>query len=117
MSAPDTSSTHYSPYIRLTKKPKNGDQYDYFLWLVTFIPDNFTIPHQPQPSHHDHNTHVHVHVESGGAHPSGSWKPFSIKVKLPEPLQSNSSVIVNVYLNDPQGEGSGKMEYDEAEEE
>ncbi len=118
MSALDTSFKHYSPYIRLTKEPVGGG-YQYYLWLVVFIPDNFTIPVAPIAPTPDpgSNTQVTVHVESGGLHPSGNWKAMSYLVTLPAPSGSGTSVNTTVYLDDPKGEGSTKMEYGEAEEE
>lgn len=111
MSTPNTSFIQYSPYIRLTKDASDN----YNLWLVTFIPENFTVPNEPSVSSSGENTQVSVYVESGGAEPSGSWEAHSFKVALPAPSSSSSSVNATVYLDDPEDEGSTEMEYEEAE--
>lgn len=113
MSTPNTSFIQYSPYIRLTKDASNN----YNLWLVTFIPDNFTVPNEPTVSSTGSDTQVSLYVESGGAQPSDSWEAHSFKVGLPTPSDSDSLVNATVYLDDPEDEGSSKMPFDDAEEE
>lgn len=113
MSTPDTSFIQYSPYIRLTKDAAGN----YTLWLVTFIPENYTVPNEPTVGTLGDDIQVSVYVESGGAEPSATWQAHSFKVALPTPPSSSSSVNVTVYLDDPEDEGSSKMPFDDAEEE
>tara|TARA_R110000868_G_scaffold294140_1_gene554682 strand:+ start:6384 stop:6725 length:342 start_codon:yes stop_codon:yes gene_type:complete len=113
MSTPNTSFIQYSPYIRLTKDESGN----YTLWLVTFIPQNYTIPNEPTVSATGSDIQVSVYVESGGATPSESWEVHSLKVALPTPSGSGASVNATVYLDDPEDEGSSKIPFDDAEEE
>ncbi len=113
MSTPNTSFIQYSPYIRLTKDTSDN----YNLWLVTFIPKNYTVPNEPTVGSSGENTQVSVYVESGGAEPSGSWEAHSFKVSLPAPSSSSSSVNATVYLDDPEDEGSTEVPFEDAEEE
>ena len=112
MSAPDTSFLQYHPYIRLTKDAAGV----YNLWIVTFIPSNFTIPDSPSiDSSNPKITQVNVNVESGGEEPSGNWVPCSLKVTVPAPSVSGESLNVTVLLDDPINEGSTVISYEEAE--
>ena len=108
----DHTFIHYSPYIRLTKKADS-----YTLWLVTYIPDNFTIPNEPTVEAVDANTQVSVYVESNGATPSSTWIAVPFKIPILAPSQAGSSVNATVFLDDPEPEGSSEMGYEEAEQE
>lgn len=112
MSTPETSYLQYNPYIRLTK---NADGV-YNLWIVTFIPSNFTIPNEPTiDSSNPDIIQVNVNVESGGEEPSGDWVANSLKVTVPAPTVSGESLNVTVLLDDPVNEGSTVIKYEEAE--
>ena len=111
MSTPNTSFIQYSPYIRLTKDAAGN----YNLWLVTFIPENYTVPNEPTVGPSGDNTQVSVYVESGGDEPSASWQAHSFKVALPAPSSLGSNVNATVYLDDPEDEGSTEIPFDEAE--
>lgn len=114
MSTPNTSFIQYSPYIRLTKDVSNN----YTLWMVTFIPQNFTIPEEPTvDTSNPEVVQVNAYVESGGNPPAANWQAHSLKIDLPTPSNPDASVNVTVYLDDPEDEGSSEMKYDEAEEE
>ncbi len=114
MAKPDNSFVQYSPYIRLTKDQSNN----YTLWIVTYIPQNFTIPEEPTiDSSNPEVIQVSVSVESNGESSSVKWEAQSLKVTLPTPSNLEGSVKTTIYLDDPENEGSIIIKLDEAEEE
>lgn len=112
MSAPDHSFIHYSPYIRLTKKDQQ-----FTVWIVTYIPDNYTIPEEPTVTASGSDTQVSVYVESGGEKESNTWMPVSFKVPLTTPTTSGTNLTVTTFLDDPDPEGSTVIPFEDAEEE
>ena len=117
MSTPDNSFIKYSPYVRLTKNSSGN----YTLWVVTFIPQNFTIPKDPTvDASNPKLVQVNVYVESNGDVAAAKWEATSLKIALPTPENapvSNATINVTVWLDDPEDEGSVKTNYEEAEEE